>query len=95
MKDIVAGILRHFLTLAAGGLVTSGLLNASKLEVISGFLLALLGMVWSVIVKKVVEKNPSLQGILDLVNSALAATPAPPATPVVPVVPPVDKEVGK
>jgi hypothetical protein len=52
MKEILQGLIRHVLTTVGGGLVASGAIGSSDLEAIIGGVLALFGIIWSVISKK-------------------------------------------
>jgi hypothetical protein len=55
MKDIILGFIRHFLTATGGALATKGIISAedvSTVEVASGGLVALVGLVWSVLAKR-------------------------------------------
>lgn len=65
MKDIITGLIRHALTAAGGGLVAHGLVSTGQVETISGAILAIIGVVWSVIVKKVSEKNTTAGSVLN------------------------------
>lgn len=76
MKEIVSGLIRHGLTSVGGGLVSSGLLSTDKVSTLVGIIVTLLGIVWSVVEKKMESKYPTLQPVLDLVSKALDATPA-------------------
>lgn len=51
-KDQILGILRHLLTYAGGTLVTSGLGTQDQATAIVGGVVALAGIVWSVLQKK-------------------------------------------
>lgn len=53
MKTIILGVIRHGLTVAGGVLVTNGHLSSSDVEVVAGAGAILVGVIWSVIQKKV------------------------------------------
>lgn len=53
MKAIILSVIRHGLTVAGGALVTNGHLSASDVEVVAGAGAILIGVVWSIIQKKV------------------------------------------
>jgi hypothetical protein len=46
--DMFSGILRHVLTIAAGGLVSKGVINANDAQMAVGAVVALAGIGWSV-----------------------------------------------
>ena len=48
MKDISLGVLRHLLTAGGGALASKGLLGASDVEILTGSILALVGLAFSV-----------------------------------------------
>ncbi len=49
MKDIFTGLIRHALTVAGGALAAKGFaVGDSDIEVLSGALLAIVGVLWSV-----------------------------------------------
>ncbi len=51
MKDIIMGVIRHFLTSFGGGLIVKGLLTAAQFNEILGAAMALIGLIWSVLDK--------------------------------------------
>jgi hypothetical protein len=51
VQDYVLGIVRHFLTTAAGGLIAHGYLNADQSQAIVGGIVALIGVAWSLLQK--------------------------------------------
>lgn len=51
-SDIVQGLIRHTLTLAGGYLVAKGLASDSMVNDIVGGVIALIGVIWSVLHKK-------------------------------------------
>jgi len=51
-KEIVLGIVRHILTASGGVLVTKGFVDAAGLEQVIGGLIAIVGVVWSIVSKK-------------------------------------------
>lgn len=48
----LAGLVRHILTVAGGGLVTAGVIDEAGLTLAAGAIATLIGIVWSVIAKK-------------------------------------------
>lgn len=50
--EAILGIVRHILTAAGGILVTNGYLSASDSQTIVGGLVAIIGVVWSVLSKR-------------------------------------------
>jgi hypothetical protein len=48
MKEAILGITRHVLTTAGGSLVTIGYLDGSEAQAISGGIVALIGVLWSI-----------------------------------------------
>lgn len=52
MKDVVMGIVRHVLTAVGGAVVAKGMIDAGQAEIVVGSLVALAGVVASVIEKK-------------------------------------------
>ena len=50
--DMFSGILRHVLTIAAGALVSRGVLNANDAQMAVGAVVALAGIGWSVWCKR-------------------------------------------
>jgi hypothetical protein len=53
MNDVIAGIIRHVLTAAGGALVAGGYLTSDEWATIAGALAVLVGVVWSVIAKRI------------------------------------------
>lgn len=51
-KAVVGGFVRHLLTVAGGGFVSSGTLTAADLEIAVGAVLAIAGVVWSALEKR-------------------------------------------
>jgi hypothetical protein len=51
MQDYVLGIVRHFLTTAAGGLIAQGYVNNDQASAIIGGIVALIGVAWSLLQK--------------------------------------------
>lgn len=51
-KEAILGVIRHILTAVGGSVATSGVATASDIEVIVGGVVALVGVIWSVISKK-------------------------------------------
>lgn len=47
MWDYIAGLIRHFLTIAAGGLIAKGVIDQSIADQIIGGIIALGGVGWS------------------------------------------------
>lgn len=52
MREAILGVVRHGLTAAGGGLVTSGVLDAAAAQTAVGAIVALIGVIWSVIEKR-------------------------------------------
>jgi tetrahydromethanopterin S-methyltransferase subunit D len=52
MPDVVSGIIRHVLTTAGGALVAAGYLTSDQWTTIAGALAVIIGVVWSVISKR-------------------------------------------
>ena len=52
MKATILGIVRHILTIAGGALGSTGIATHGEVELIIGGLLAVVGIVWSVIEKR-------------------------------------------
>ena len=50
--EMTAGILRHVLTAAGGILASKGLIGSSDVEILTGAVLAIGGVIWSVVAKK-------------------------------------------
>lgn len=48
----IAGLVRHILTVAGGGLVTAGVIDEAGLTLAAGAVATLVGIVWSVIAKR-------------------------------------------
>lgn len=51
-KDVILGVIRHVLTAGGGILVSSGYIDASNMDIAAGAIVALIGVVWSVIKNK-------------------------------------------
>lgn len=49
--DKILGIIRHVLTGVGGALVTAGVLTATQTDTILGSVLALVGVIWSIVSK--------------------------------------------
>lgn len=56
MKDIIFPVLRHSLTSAGGYLAAKGVIAASTVDEVVGAVVVLLGVLWSIIEKKVDKK---------------------------------------
>ncbi len=52
MLQIISTLVRHALTLAAGGLITDGTLTDSDVQVVSGAITTVVVIAWSIIEKK-------------------------------------------
>jgi hypothetical protein len=52
MNPIIAGQIRHALTFVGGGLAALGYVDPAGWEVLSGLIVAFIGLVWSVVEKK-------------------------------------------
>jgi len=50
--DVIAGIFRHVLTAGGGILASKGVIGASDVEILSGAVIAIGGVIWSVVAKK-------------------------------------------
>lgn len=50
-KTMVAAIVRHVITTAGGGLVASGTISGSDLELLGGGAAVLVGVIWSLVQK--------------------------------------------
>jgi hypothetical protein len=50
--DVILGIVRHLLTTFGGVLVTKGITDATHLEAAVGGIIAIIGVVWSVVKNK-------------------------------------------
>jgi len=59
MNDIIAGFIRHALTAAGGALVAGGYLTSDEWAIIAGALAILVGVVWSVIAKRITNAPAS------------------------------------
>ncbi len=51
-NTVLAPMVRHGLTLGGGALVSAGVIDAGQSQIVTGALLALAGVVWSVIEKR-------------------------------------------
>ena len=59
MNDVIAGLIRHALTAAGGALVTGGYLTSDEWTTIAGALAVLVGVVWSVMSKRITNATVS------------------------------------
>lgn len=50
--DTTLGVIRHILTLVGGGLVTNGTVTDGQLEIVTGAIVGIVGVVWSVFDKR-------------------------------------------
>ncbi len=50
--EMTAGILRHLLTAAGGILASKGVIGASDVELVSGAIIAVGGVIWSIVAKR-------------------------------------------
>jgi len=57
MKEALKGIVRHAITTIAGTLVGSGIVSSSEVEVITGVVMALIGVALSVGEKALRKRN--------------------------------------
>lgn len=57
MNPIYTGLLRHLLTTAGGWFVAQGKLDPTDVETLSGAILALIGVAWSLYHKRQVQKQ--------------------------------------
>jgi len=78
-KSILAGQLRHSLTLAAGALVTHGLMLSSDTQTVTGTGLMIAGLAWSALDKWLRQEAVKLWTKM---NAAPVAPVAPAATPI-------------
>lgn len=53
MKQSILGIVRHILTTAGGAVVANGALTSSEAETLVGAAVILVGVIWSVIEKRI------------------------------------------
>lgn len=51
-KDVILGLVRHFLTIAGGVLVTKGNLDVTDADTLVGSVIAIAGVIWSIVSKK-------------------------------------------
>ncbi len=51
-KDVILGLVRHFLTIAGGVLVTNGNLDVTDADTLVGSVIAIAGVIWSIVSKK-------------------------------------------
>ena len=51
-KPVILGFLRHILTLAAGSLATSGVIDGTEIEIVVGSVIGIGGVFWSAFDKK-------------------------------------------
>jgi hypothetical protein len=61
-RDVILGIIRHILTTAGGGLVAKGTLDGDEMSQLAGGIVAILGVVWSVLAKR----SKSGKGVSDI-----------------------------
>jgi hypothetical protein len=59
MNDVIAGLIRHVLTAAGGALVAGGYLTSDEWTTIAGALAVLVGVVWSVMSKRITNATVS------------------------------------
>ena len=52
MNDQIAGVVRHVLTSLGGALVAGGYLTSEEWTAVAGALAVLIGIVWSILVKR-------------------------------------------
>ena len=52
MQAIIAGLIRHVLTLVGGGVIASGTISGSDIEIAAGAVAALIGVGWSIVQKR-------------------------------------------
>lgn len=50
--EMTAGILRHVLTAAGGILASKGFIGSSDVEILTGAVIAIGGVIWSVVAKR-------------------------------------------
>jgi hypothetical protein len=54
MQAIIAGLIRHVLTMVGGGVIASGTISGSDIEIAAGAIAALIGVGSSIIQKRLV-----------------------------------------
>ena len=57
MLEVISTLIRHALTLIAGGLITDGYLTETNIQAISGAVLTIGVIAWSIIEKKYFKKS--------------------------------------
>lgn len=55
--DVISGLLRHLLTFGGGYLVTNGTLTDGDVQAITGGVIAIGGVLWSILNKRSVAKR--------------------------------------
>jgi hypothetical protein len=50
--EMTAGLLRHVLTAAGGILASKGFIGSSDVEILTGAVIAIVGVIWSVVAKR-------------------------------------------
>lgn len=56
MKDFLFPLIRHGLTTAGGYLAAKGIIAASTVDEVTGAVIVLVGVLWSIVEKKLVKK---------------------------------------
>jgi uncharacterized membrane protein len=57
INEFVAGLIRHAITALGGALVAAGYVNSEEWATIAGALAVLVGVVWSVIAKRIANSR--------------------------------------
>jgi uncharacterized membrane protein len=57
INEVVAGFIRHAITALGGALVAAGYVNSEEWATIAGALAVLVGVVWSVIAKRIANSR--------------------------------------
>lgn len=52
MESVIGGLIRHLLTAAGGGLLAQGAMTSGDIEIVTGAIIALGGVAWSVFSKR-------------------------------------------
>ena len=56
MKDFLFPLIRHGLTTAGGYLAAKGIIAASTVDEVTGAVIVLVGVLWSIVEKKLLKK---------------------------------------
>lgn len=74
MNDYISSLVRHALTSVGGSLVAKGLITATAFDQVTGSLIVVAGVVWSVVSKTVLQKL-HLEQIASALNTPAPETP--------------------